>query len=58
MIRRRHAERFLAREMMEERALRHARRRAEVVDAGAGVALRADHAERGIEQLGTGGDSG
>ena len=51
VIRRRNGERFLAVEMMEERALRHAGARAQLIDRGRDVALLADHGEGRIQQL-------
>ena len=44
-ISRGHSEIVLACEVMKERALRHAGRRAEVIDAGCGVALGADRSD-------------
>ena len=47
----RDAQRFLARKMMEERALGDARRRTEVVDRRRGIALGADLGERRLQHF-------
>ena len=46
---------FLALEVVEEAALAHARRVADVVHRGGGVALGAKHLQGGVQQLGFGG---
>ena len=46
---------FLAFEVMEEAALSHARRVADIVHRRRGVALGAKHLQGGIQQFGFGG---
>ena len=50
----RHRHRVLAGEVVKERPLGHACGSAEIVHSGGAIALRPDHIDRGVEQLGAG----